>query len=89
MEQAHTPHSEGAIWSRVLQPEQNGLSPDAARSILQLRFSDQDRARMNELAEKNQEGRLSADERKELESYVKVGDVLSLLHLKARRSLRG
>ena len=43
---------------------------------------------MNELARKNQDGLLNDAEREELEGYVKVGDVLSLLHLKARRSLQ-
>jgi len=42
---------------------------------------------MNDLARKNREGVLTDDERKELALYVKVGDVLSLLHLKARKSL--
>jgi hypothetical protein len=81
--------SEGAIWARVIGPEQNGLSRAAARSILELRFSEADLARMNELARRNNEGQLSPQERKELECYVKVGDVLSLLHLKARKSLEG
>jgi hypothetical protein len=80
--------SEVIIWSRVIDPEKNGLSVAAARALLELRFSDQDKARMSELAEKNNEGLLSRSEREELEGYVKVGDVLSLLHLKAKRSLK-
>src|SRR4051794_31182092 len=78
---------EAAIWARVLESEQAGLSREAARSLLALTFDDRDRARMNELAAKNRDGTISAAERKDLESYVKVGDVLSLFHLKARRSL--
>jgi hypothetical protein len=84
-----TATSEAAIWARVIAPEANGLSPEAARSLLGLGFSERDKSRMNELAEKNREGQLSAEERQELEAYVKVGDVLSLLHLKARKSLQG
>jgi hypothetical protein len=80
--------SEAAIWKRVIEPEKNGLSPAAARSLLKLRFSKADKDRMNYLARKNQEGLLSTSEREELEGYVKVGDVLSLLHLKARKSLK-
>jgi hypothetical protein len=72
-----------------MEPEKNGLSRVAAQSILKLSFTERDKARMNELAEKNQEGLLTPEERAELESYVKVGDVLSLLHLKAKKSLRG
>jgi hypothetical protein len=40
------------------------------------------------LPERNQEGRLTSEEREELESYVKAGHLLALLHSKARRSLR-
>ena len=42
---------------------------------------------MSDLARKSSAGQLSAAERRELEGYVKVGDVLSLIHLKARKSL--
>jgi hypothetical protein len=68
-------------------PEKNGLSPETAHSLLELTFAEEDTARMNDLARKNREGVLTDDERKELALYVKVGDVLSLLHLKARKSL--
>jgi hypothetical protein len=87
--QTATTGSETAIWSRVIRSEQNGLSPDAARSFLELNFSCEDRARMNELARKNNEGLLTTEERQVLENHVRVGDVLSFLHLKARRSLQG
>ncbi len=80
--------SEAVIWSRVIEPEGNGLSSAAARSLLQLKFREEDKTRMNELAQKSQQGRLTAAERQELESYVRVGDVLSLIHLKARKSLQ-
>ena len=79
--------SEAAIWARVIEPEKSGLSPAVARALLKLRFSERDLDQMNELARKNQEGVLNERERRELESYVKVGDVLSLLHLKAHKSL--
>jgi hypothetical protein len=83
-----TTPSEAVIWTRVIQPENNGLSTEAARSLLGIQFSQADRARMLELATKNNEGLLSVAERDELEGYVKVGDVLSLLHLKAKRALK-
>jgi hypothetical protein len=89
MPTAAMPTSEAVIWSRVIEPENSGLSREAARSLLDLNFSQGDKARMNELAQRNREGLLSAEERQLLEAYVKVGDVLSLLHLKARKSLKG
>jgi hypothetical protein len=80
--------SETAIWARVVEPEKNVLSPASARALLKIRFSKQDKARMNQLAAKNRDGLLTPEEREELEGFVKVGDVLSLLHLKARKSLK-
>ncbi|MGD0043005.1 MAG: hypothetical protein ABSE84_21800 [Isosphaeraceae bacterium] len=68
-------------------PEKNDLSAETARSLLELTLAEGDKARMNDLARKNREGVLTDDERKELTSYVKVGELLSLLHLKARKSL--
>jgi len=47
-----------------------------------------DQARMEELAQRNQKGRLSVGEREELENYVKVGDLLAILHSKARQALK-
>jgi hypothetical protein len=84
-----TANTEAAIWARVIKPDDNGLSPEAARSLLEFRFSEEDRARMNELARKNCEGLLSDEEPRLLECYVTVGDVLSLIHLKAHKSLKG
>ena len=88
MSSVPSPAAEAAIWARVIDPEDDGLPRAAARALLGLTFSDWDQDRMSELAEKNREGLLTADERRELEGYVKVGDVLSLIHLKARKSLQ-
>ena len=88
MQQLAMPKGEATLWRRLIMPEKDGLSPEAARSLLQISFSDADVARMNELAQKNRDGLLCDEERQELEAYVKVGDVLSLLHLKARKSLK-
>jgi hypothetical protein len=78
--------TESDIWVRLIH---NGkLSANAARGILALNFSEEDHARMDELAQKNNQGTISAGEREELASYVLVGDVLSLLHLKAKKALR-
>ncbi len=87
MQSTVTPVTEAEIWTRIIMPQKNGLSPETARSLLELTFAEEDTARMNDLARKNREGVLTDDERKELALYVKVGDVLSLLHLKARKSL--
>lgn len=88
MSSATTETSEMAILRRIVDPEQPFLSEEAARAILRLDFSAADRARMNQLAAKNREGKLTPTEEQELNSYIRVGQTLGILQSKARRSLR-
>ena len=82
------PGGEAAILSRLIRPERDDLSPEAARSILKLEFDADDRARMHELATRGQAGTLTEAEQLELESYRRVGRMLDLMRSKARRSLK-
>jgi len=77
-----------AILNRLIAPDAEDLSPDAAESILKLRFQDSDHARMDELAAKAKSGALIDEEKGELEEYLLVADFLAILKSKARRSLR-
>jgi hypothetical protein len=88
MSLATTETSEMAILRRIVDPEQPFLSAEAARAILRLDFSAADRTRMNQLAAKNREGKLTASGEQELNSYIRVGQTLGILQSKARRSLR-
>lgn len=76
------------IFSRLIDPSNPNLTPEAAKALLQLGYSESDHARMAELARKSNEGSLSPDDRREFESYVFVGDVVSMLKSKARLSLQ-
>ena len=62
MSSATTETSEMAILRRIVDPEQPFLSEEAARAILRLDFTAADRARMNHLAAKNREGKLTPTE---------------------------
>jgi hypothetical protein len=84
----HERTSEIAIFARLLKADDGNLSRGLARYILTLGFDDDDQARMRDLAERNQEDDVGADEREELQNYVKAGHLLALLHSKARRSLK-
>ena len=79
---------EAEIFSRVIDPANPTLTPEAARAVLQLGFVDRDHRRMAELSEKSNDGTLTEGERQELEGYVFVGDVLAMLKSKARASLQ-
>jgi hypothetical protein len=80
--------SESAIWSRILDPTHRILSPAAARSILLIEFSSEDKKRMQILAEKAREGTLSLQEQEEIRNYERVGNLLALMQSKARLRLK-
>lgn len=81
------PGDEVAILGRVLG---NGaeLSVSLARHVLKLGFSDDDQARINDLATRNQTGELTARERSELRDFANAGCLLGVLHAKARGALK-
>ena len=82
------PSTESAIWGRIVDPQAGDLSRASARSFLDLDFKPVDRRRMDELAEKANAGTLTAQERREAETYNHVAHLLALLQSKARQSLR-
>lgn len=68
--------------------EEAKMSPEAAKGILSMRFTDKQRARMLDLADRSSAGTLSPAERQEMEGYANAGTFLSLLHAKARLAMR-
>jgi hypothetical protein len=76
-----------AILSRVIEPTEEPLTPEAARTLLAFRFQKIDERRMNQLASKARKGTLSERERNEAEQYNLVGHMLALLQAKARHAL--
>ena len=80
--------SQGDIWTRVFRPDVADMSVDAARSILKLDFSPEDRRRMDVLAEKARLGELSEAETEELRNYEHVDTLLSIMQSKARRCMK-
>ncbi len=79
---------EAAILDRIVQPDQPTLSPEAARGILALDFSQADKERMHELSAKARAGTLTPDEQAAVNNYERVGHFLNILQSKARRSLK-
>jgi hypothetical protein len=77
-----------AILRRVIDPDQPFFSEEAARGILRLDFSPDDLDRINALAAKNREGKLTSAEEEELSNYIHVGQLLGILQSKARRTLK-
>ena len=80
--------SEMTILRRVVDPDNPTLSEEAARALLRLKFQATDRQRINRLAARNRDGKLSSAEEEELANYIRVGQTLGILQSKARRSLK-
>jgi hypothetical protein len=79
---------EPVIWARLIQTPKEPISPDAARYLLSIDFGQADRARMQELMDKSNEGQLTSDEEAELDGYVNIANLLSVMHSRARVALR-
>jgi hypothetical protein len=80
--------NEVTILARVLGNGRDKLSRQWARQLLALGFDERDKARINELAERNRQGEASHVEQEELDGYAKAGCLLGILHSKARRALK-
>jgi hypothetical protein len=84
MLKAETTH----VLDRLLEPVSRCLSLEGARALAELEADPLAQARMAELAEKCNEGRLTPAERSEYEACVHAGGVIALLQAKARLRLK-
>jgi hypothetical protein len=73
-----------SLFLRVLAPEEGSMSPEVARYVLTLDFSDQDHERYAVLSAKAQEGTLTEAEGRELDGFINVDGCLALLRLRAQ-----
>lgn len=80
--------TEADILAEVVAPDEPGLNPAMARTIVALRFSKDARKQMGQLLRKNNRGTITEAERVLLQRYLRVGHFLDLLQAKARLSLR-
>ncbi len=85
---ARTGDNEVSILARVFDDERGLLPLELARSIVDVEFSDGDKARMHDLAVRNQADALSPSEKEEMYAFAKAGTLLSILQSKARRTLK-
>jgi hypothetical protein len=79
--------SKTSALSRFLDPVTSLLTPEVARRIVDFRADETTQARLDELAEKSNEGLLTPEERTEYEGYVRAIDLITILQLKARTLL--
>jgi hypothetical protein len=82
-----TGEKEVSILAGILGNGHKQLTREVAGYILELGFTDAEKARMHDLAVRNQKDALSPDEKEELHAFGKAGDILAILKSKARRTL--
>jgi hypothetical protein len=76
------------ILADVMAADEGDMTSEVARSVLNWKFSSRIISRMNELADRNNEGTIAAWERQELEKYLRVGSLINIIQAKARLSLK-
>ena len=73
---------------RLVEPMVQTFTPEVARALIELRADAQLQGRMDELADKSNEGLLSAAEREEYETSIRFANYLAISQAKARRLLK-
>ena len=80
--------TEADILQELVAPARADLPVDSARGLLRLKFSPAATRTIRRLLRENNRGSISAPDRLLLERYIRVGQMLDLMHAKARLSLR-
>ncbi|SPE51493.1 conserved hypothetical protein [Verrucomicrobia bacterium] len=73
-----------AAFDRGVRPVLKIVPPEKVREIIRFRPDRRLRARVEELAEKSTEGRLSEEERAEYAGYVRANKFVAILQRQAR-----
>jgi uncharacterized protein YnzC (UPF0291/DUF896 family) len=80
--------SAASILDGLLEPLGRCLDAESARRVIEFRVSQPVQQRIDALAERANEGVLTADEATEYEALINAADFISILKLKARQNLR-
>ena len=79
--------SGSAVLKQMLEPVSRSFGLKTARALVALRMEDSAAARVEKLADKCNQGKLTATERAEYEAYVQASTLIGILQAKARRML--
>ncbi|CAN5900541.1 hypothetical protein BH23GEM7_BH23GEM7_30920 [soil metagenome] len=76
------------MLDELLEPLSRCLDPDSARRVAEFQIAPRVQARIRTLAERANDGVLGDEERLEYEALINAADIITILKLKAARSLR-
>ena len=77
-----------SLLDRAIDPISECLTPAAATKIVDLRADEEMQCRIDELADKANQGSLSDEERTEYDQYLAWFHVITILQARARRVLQ-
>ena len=64
------------------------LDAESVRALGELQLTQADQSRLDLLAQKANEGQLAADEAREYDRFIELGDIIATLRLKAERQMQ-
>jgi hypothetical protein len=73
-----------SVLDSLFDPAHPSFTEEGVRKLLALQSSEAEKARMEVLAEKANQGTLNPNEQREYEAWVRAGALISLLQAKAR-----
>ena len=82
------PTTEPTGLNQILDQLSQTLTPDMAQVLVDFRANEKTQARMDFLAEKSNDGTLTAEEQAEYSEAVRAGTLVSILQAKAKKILR-
>ena len=80
--------SKTLLLDEMLDPLTRCLDAESAQRVVDFRIAPAVQERVEELAARANEGSLSSEQRAEYEALISASEFISILKLKARRSLR-
>ena len=75
------------VDDRLLESAARCLDAESVRALGELELDPTTKARLDSLAQKANEGQLTAEETREYDRFIELGDILATLRLKAERRL--
>jgi hypothetical protein len=80
-------HTHTVVFEQLLDPVSRSLNREAAEKLVRIRVDTKTQARIDKLARKCNEGKLTAAEKDEYESWVWAIDLVTILQLRAQQQL--
>ena len=85
---SYAPMPTAPIIDSLLDPISRCFTAETARALAEVKADDAMQKRIEELAEKANEGELSESERRDYETYIHVGNIIAILQAKVRLRLK-